>query len=49
MTMNDLLKSVRATGVLGVVGVFVPEDPKGPDKLAKAQSRLTSASSGARG
>src|SRR5882724_3325234 len=35
MTMNDLVKSVRATGVLGVVGVFVPEDPKGPDKLAK--------------
>ncbi len=35
MTMNDLVKSVRATGVLGVVGVFVPEDAKGPDKLAK--------------
>lgn len=35
MTMNDLVKSVRATGRLGVVGVFVPEDPKGPDKLAK--------------
>jgi glutathione-independent formaldehyde dehydrogenase len=35
MTMNDLVKSVRATGKLGVVGVFVPEDPKGPDKLAK--------------
>ena len=35
MTMNDLVKSVRATGILGVVGVFVPEDPKGPDKLAK--------------
>jgi glutathione-independent formaldehyde dehydrogenase len=35
MTMNDLVKSVRPTGRLGVVGVFVPEDPKGPDKLAK--------------
>jgi threonine dehydrogenase-like Zn-dependent dehydrogenase len=35
MTMNDLVKSVRATGRLGVVGVFVPEDPKGPDRLAK--------------
>ncbi len=35
MTMNDLVKSVRPTGRLGVVGVFVPEDPKGPDKLGK--------------
>jgi glutathione-independent formaldehyde dehydrogenase len=34
-TMNKLVKSVRATGVLGVVGVFVPEDPKSPDKLMK--------------
>jgi len=35
MTMNDLVKSVRPTGAIGVVGVFVPEDPKGADKLAK--------------
>ena len=35
MTMNDLVKSVRATGRIGVVGVFVPEDPKGPDKFGK--------------
>ncbi|WP_116811126.1 glutathione-independent formaldehyde dehydrogenase [Steroidobacter cummioxidans] len=35
MTMNNLVRSVRATGMLGVVGVFVPEDPKGPDKLSK--------------
>jgi glutathione-independent formaldehyde dehydrogenase len=34
-TMNKLVKSVRATGALGVVGVFVPEDPKSPDKLMK--------------
>jgi glutathione-independent formaldehyde dehydrogenase len=34
-TMNDLVKSVRATGGLGVVGVFVPLDPKAADKLAK--------------
>jgi glutathione-independent formaldehyde dehydrogenase len=26
---------VRATGVIGVVGVFVPEDPKSPDALMK--------------
>lgn len=34
-TMNDLVKSVRATGGLGVVGVFLPEDPGGADALAK--------------
>jgi glutathione-independent formaldehyde dehydrogenase len=34
-TMNNLFKSVRATGAIGVVGVFVPEDPKSPDDLAK--------------
>src|SRR5258707_14104318 len=35
MTMNALVESVRATGKIGVVGVFSPEDPKGPDKLEK--------------
>jgi glutathione-independent formaldehyde dehydrogenase len=35
VTMNNLVASVRETGVLGVVGVFVPEDPKGADKLAR--------------
>src|ERR1700744_209667 len=35
MTMNDLVKSVRPTGGLGVVGVFVTEDTKGADTLAK--------------
>ena len=34
-TMNDLVKSVRATGGIGVVGVFIPLDPGSPDKLAK--------------
>lgn len=33
MTMNDLVASVRATGKIGVVGVFVPEDPESDDKL----------------
>lgn len=33
MTMNNLVQSVRATGALGVIGVFVPQDPHGPDKL----------------
>jgi threonine dehydrogenase-like Zn-dependent dehydrogenase len=35
MTMNDLVRSVRATGAIGVVGVFIPEDPKGSDQLAR--------------
>jgi glutathione-independent formaldehyde dehydrogenase len=34
-TMNDLVKSVRATGGIGVVGVFVPLDPGAANKLAK--------------
>ena len=34
-TMNNLVQSVRATGAIGVVGVFVPEDPQSPDDLAK--------------
>jgi len=35
MTLNNLVRSVRPTGALGVVGVFVPEDPNAPDKMAK--------------
>jgi hypothetical protein len=34
-TMNNLVKSVRATGAIGLVGVFVPEDPKSPDKIMR--------------
>ncbi|MEX0153054.1 glutathione-independent formaldehyde dehydrogenase [Microbacterium sp. LMI1-1-1.1] len=35
LTLNRLVKSVRFTGEIGVVGVFVPQDPGGPDELAK--------------
>ena len=35
MTLNKLVKSVRFTGGIGVVGVFIPQDPGGPDELAK--------------
>jgi threonine dehydrogenase-like Zn-dependent dehydrogenase len=35
MTMNNLVKSVKPTGSIGVIGVFVPEDPGAGDKLAK--------------
>jgi glutathione-independent formaldehyde dehydrogenase len=34
-TINDLVGCVRATGGIGVVGVFVPEDPKSADELMK--------------
>lgn len=34
-TMNNLIKAVRPTGGIGVVGVFVAEDPKAEDTLAK--------------
>jgi glutathione-independent formaldehyde dehydrogenase len=35
MTMNALVDVVRPTGGIGVVGVFVPQDPGGADELAK--------------
>jgi threonine dehydrogenase-like Zn-dependent dehydrogenase len=35
MTMNNLVNSVKATGGLGIIGVFVPKDPGAEDKLAK--------------
>lgn len=35
LTMNNLVKTVRATGGIGVVGVFIAEDPGAKDKLAK--------------
>jgi threonine dehydrogenase-like Zn-dependent dehydrogenase len=33
--MNNLVESVRATGAIGVVGVFPSEDPKASDELEK--------------
>jgi len=35
LTMNNLVATVKATGRIGVVGVFVPEDPNAEDKLEK--------------
>jgi glutathione-independent formaldehyde dehydrogenase len=35
LTMNALVQAVRATGAIGVVGVFPPADPGGPTDLAK--------------
>lgn len=34
-TTNSLIKAVRPTGGIGVVGVFVAEDPKAEDALAR--------------
>ncbi|MCF3946642.1 MULTISPECIES: glutathione-independent formaldehyde dehydrogenase [Acidiphilium] len=36
LTMNALVESVRASGGIGVVGVFVPSDPKAPTKLEQS-------------
>lgn len=35
LTMNHLVKTVKATGGIGVIGVFVPKDPGAADKLAQ--------------
>ncbi len=35
LTMNALVDGVKATGTLGVVGVFIPQDPGADDALAK--------------
>jgi glutathione-independent formaldehyde dehydrogenase len=35
MVLDDLVQVVKAHGGIGVVGVFVPEDPGGPDELAQ--------------
>ncbi len=35
LTMNNLVQTVKATGRIGVVGVFVPEDPQASDVLAR--------------
>ncbi|WPN45206.1 MULTISPECIES: glutathione-independent formaldehyde dehydrogenase [unclassified Pseudomonas] len=35
LTMNNLVASTKATGGIGVVGVFVPQDPGAENELAK--------------
>lgn len=35
LVMNSLVDCVKATGTIGVVGVFVVQDPEADDKLAK--------------
>jgi threonine dehydrogenase-like Zn-dependent dehydrogenase len=35
LTLNSLVKSVKFTGGIGTVGVFVPQDPGAPDELSQ--------------
>jgi len=35
MTLNALTSATRATGAIGTVGVWVPQDPGGPDEMNK--------------
>ncbi|MFB4195375.1 glutathione-independent formaldehyde dehydrogenase [Streptomyces carpaticus] len=35
MVLNTLVESVRPTGILGVVGLYVPSDPGGPSESAR--------------
>lgn len=35
LVMNSLVDAVKATGNLGIIGVFVPKDPGAEDDLAK--------------
>ena len=35
LVMNSLVDAVKATGTIGVVGVFIPQDPGAQDELAK--------------
>jgi D-arabinose 1-dehydrogenase-like Zn-dependent alcohol dehydrogenase len=35
LTMNHLVGSVRFTGGIGIVGIFLPKDPGAADQLAK--------------
>ncbi|GAB3476644.1 hypothetical protein GCM10027440_09860 [Nocardiopsis coralliicola] len=34
-TVDRLVSSVRFTGGIGTVGVFIPQDPGGPDELSQ--------------
>jgi threonine dehydrogenase-like Zn-dependent dehydrogenase len=35
LILNELVRSVRPTGGIGVVGVFIPQDPASTDELAR--------------
>ena len=50
LTMNNLVQTVKFTGRIGVVGVFVPEDPGAAGQAGRSAARWlsTSACSGSR-
>ena len=35
LAINNVIRSVRATGRIGTVGVYVPTDPQSPDRLGR--------------
>lgn len=39
IVLNNLIQTVRPTGQLGIIGLYVPSDPGAPDEMA-AQGRL---------
>ena len=50
MTLNRLVRSVRFTGEIGVVGVFIPQDPGGRMSWpSRGRLPSTSASTGSVG
>jgi len=42
IVLNELVETVRPTGMLGVPGLYVPADPGGPDEHAKHGQLLLS-------
>ncbi|MFI9611975.1 glutathione-independent formaldehyde dehydrogenase [Streptomyces sp. NPDC052023] len=42
IVLNELVETVRATGRLGIPGLYVPSDPGGPDEHAKHGQLLVS-------
>jgi threonine dehydrogenase-like Zn-dependent dehydrogenase len=40
ITLNNLVNSVKFAGTIGVVGVYVPQDPKHPDPLYKEKGEV---------
>jgi glutathione-independent formaldehyde dehydrogenase len=41
LVLNSLVETVRATGMIGVIGLYVPSDPGGPSEEAKHGMLLT--------
>ena len=46
--LNTLVETVRPTGALGVVGLYVPQDPAAPDEHASRASCCSRSASSSR-